>query len=199
MPGEYNSQHLQAFHRHLFRDVYDWAGDFRTVDISKGNVRFAHWNYLNDSVSAVLGQLKDDYWLANLRRDHFIKRLAFYYGELNVCHPFREGNGLTQRAFLRQLSASAGWRLDWTELPPRGQHPRLRALCPHRAQRTAGRHPRCGRGQDLTCERPHPPRADGAVRRARTSSGARGPWPCPGRRRRTSSPGRTACRATGGC
>ena len=120
IPGEYNSQHLQAFHRHLFRDVYDWAGDFRTVDISKGNVRFAHWNYLNDSVSAVLGQLKDDYWLANLRRDYFIKRLAFYYGELNVCHPFREGNGRTQRAFLRQLSASAGWRLDWTELPPEG-------------------------------------------------------------------------------
>ncbi len=70
LPGEYNSEHLQAFHRHLF----------------------------------------------GLPREHFVRRLAFYYGELNARHPFREGNGRTQRAFLRQLAASAGWRLDWSEL-----------------------------------------------------------------------------------
>ncbi len=51
-----------------------------------------------------------------LRRERFVELLAHYYGELNVLHPFREGNGRTQRAFLRQLSAAAGWRLDWSAL-----------------------------------------------------------------------------------
>jgi cell filamentation protein len=51
-----------------------------------------------------------------LSRPRFVERLAHYYGELNARHPFREGNGRTQRAFLRQLAATAGWRLDWSEL-----------------------------------------------------------------------------------
>jgi cell filamentation protein len=116
LPGEYNSEHLQAFHRHLFRDVFDWAGKFRTVDISKDGERFAHHASLDDQVSEVLARLEVDNWLTGLPRERFIERLAFYYGEVNARHPFREGNGRTQRAFLRQLSASAGWRLDWSEL-----------------------------------------------------------------------------------
>lgn len=64
----------------------------------------------------MLGQLEQDGWLTGLRRENFIHKLAHYYGELNARHPFREGNGRTQRAFLRQLAASAGWRLDWSEL-----------------------------------------------------------------------------------
>jgi cell filamentation protein len=116
LPGEYNSGHLQAFHRHLFQDVYDWAGKFRTVDIGKGGVYFANWTFLDDEVSSVLAQLERDSWLTGLQRERFVQRLAYYYGELNARHPFREGNGRTQRAFLRQLAASAGWRLDWSEL-----------------------------------------------------------------------------------
>jgi cell filamentation protein len=116
LPGEYNSEHLQAFHRHLFQDVYAWAGRFRTVDIGKGGAFFASCNFLEDQVSSVLGQLEHDSWLTGLQRENFIRKLAYYYGELNARHPFREGNGRTQRAFLRQLAASAGWRLDWSEL-----------------------------------------------------------------------------------
>jgi cell filamentation protein len=46
----------------------------------------------------------------------FVERLAYYYGEINARHPFREGNGRTQRAFTRQLAASAGWSVDWSDL-----------------------------------------------------------------------------------
>jgi cell filamentation protein len=62
------------------------------------------------------GKLERDNWFLGLRRPKFIELLAYYYGEINARHPFREGNGRTQRAFLRQLSAAAGWRLDWSAL-----------------------------------------------------------------------------------
>ena len=116
LPGEYSLQHLQDFHRALFRDVYDWAGELRTVDITKDESKFCHWRYLSDQISAVLGKLEDDGWLTGRTRQSFLEKLAHYYSELNALHPFREGNGRALRAFLRQLSAAAGWRLDWSAL-----------------------------------------------------------------------------------
>ena len=120
LPGEYNLAHLQAFHRALFRDVYEWAGEMRTVNIAKGTSVFCAWQYVQDQTSAVLAGLEQDNWLMGVARDRFVELLAHYYGELNACHPFREGNGRTQRAFLRQLSAAAGWRLDWSALQKEG-------------------------------------------------------------------------------
>lgn len=116
LPGEYNLPHLQRFHWFLFRDIYDWAGRSRTVDIAKDGVPFCSWRFLDDEVSAVLRNLARDRWLLNLAREDFVDLLAFHYGELNARHPFREGNGRTQRAFLRQISAAAGWRLEWSGL-----------------------------------------------------------------------------------
>jgi cell filamentation protein len=116
LPGEYNLAHLQAFHYHLFQDVYSWAGQLRTVDIAKDGLRFGNWKFVDEQVSAVLANLEDDNWLASLPMETFVVKLAFYYGEINSVHPFREGNGRAQRAFLRQLSAAAGWHLDWSEL-----------------------------------------------------------------------------------
>lgn len=67
-------------------------------------------------MSSVLTRLERDRWLIGRQRQHFVEALAYYYGEINARHPFREGNGRTLRAFLRQLAASAGWRLDWSAL-----------------------------------------------------------------------------------
>jgi len=116
LPGEYNLAHLQSFHRELFQDVYPWAGQLRTVDTAKDGLRFGNWKFVDEQVSAVLANLEDDNWLAGLPMETFVVKLAFYYGEINSVHPFREGNGRAQRAFLRQLSAAAGWHLDWSEL-----------------------------------------------------------------------------------
>ncbi|SCG80653.1 cell filamentation protein [Micromonospora echinaurantiaca] len=116
IPGDYGLAHLQRFHRALFSDIYDWAGQTRTVDISKG-VRFCHWRFVDDQVSALLRKLaREDGHLIGLNHESFVDSLAEYYGELNVCHPFREGNGRTLRAFFRQLGAAAGYQLDWSEL-----------------------------------------------------------------------------------
>ena len=117
LPGGYDLEHYLRFHRSLFRDVYDWAGKTRTVNISKGSdVVFAPWQFVEDQLSTVLGELENDHWLMGKSPDAFLSRLAYYYGELNARHPFREGNGRTLRAFLRQLAAAAGWRLDWSAL-----------------------------------------------------------------------------------
>ncbi|AUI60554.1 Fic family protein [Amycolatopsis sp. BJA-103] len=116
LPGEYTLEHLQGFHHALFKDVYDWAGKTRTVNIAKGASNFCPWRFVDEQTSAVLGNLETDGWLLGLDRDNFLERLAWYYSELNAMHPFREGNGRTLRAFLRQLSAAAGWRLDWSAL-----------------------------------------------------------------------------------
>lgn len=67
-------------------------------------------------MGTVLTRLSEDGFLLGLKRESFVESLAHYYGELNVCHPFREGNGRTLRAFLRQLGAAAGYLLDWSEL-----------------------------------------------------------------------------------
>ena len=116
LPGEYNTAHLQSFHQRLFGDVYDWAGEFRRVDISRGDVTFANWRFLDTEVATVLAGLRADNCLTGMAKEKFIERLAFHYGELNARHPFREGNGRAQRAFFRQVAAHAGYRLDWSEL-----------------------------------------------------------------------------------
>lgn len=114
LPGQYDLEHLKNFHLRLFGDVYDWAGTPRTVDIDKG-VPFCHWRYLEDQASARLRELREkDALLVGFNRSHFVGRFAYHYGEINALHPFREGNGRTQRAFLRQLAAAAGWRVDWS-------------------------------------------------------------------------------------
>jgi cell filamentation protein len=116
IPGDYNLAHFKEFHRRLFRDIYAWAGAPRSVDIEKSGVRFCHWRFVDDEVSSVLTSLTRDGHLIGLSPEGFIERLAYYYGELNARHPFREGNGRATRAFLRQLAAAAGFLLDWSEL-----------------------------------------------------------------------------------
>ncbi|MGC5330873.1 Fic/DOC family protein [Micromonospora sp. DT62] len=116
IPGNYGLDHLQSFHRYLFGDVYSWAGQTSSVDISKPGARFCHWRFIDDQVSSILRRLDSDGHLLGLNHAAFVEALAHYYGELNVCHPFREGNGRTIRSFLRQLAAAAGFLLDWSEL-----------------------------------------------------------------------------------
>lgn len=87
LPGEYNLAHLQAFHRALFRDVYEWAGQIRTVNVFKDGSPFALAPFVQDETSALLSGLEEDNWLRGVRRERFVELLAHYYGELNARHP----------------------------------------------------------------------------------------------------------------
>jgi cell filamentation protein len=115
IPGPYDLPHLQAFHRQIFGDVYEWAGQLRTVAIEKGDL-FALPEHIEPYLSDVLRQLPSEDHLRGLGHDAFVDRLTHYLAEINSVHPFREGNVRAQRAFLEQLANDAGYHIDWTRL-----------------------------------------------------------------------------------
>lgn len=115
LPGDYDVAHLQAFYRHLFGDVYPWAGDFRTVNIAR-SASFGDWRHIRTYLDQVFVDLARENHLVGLGREELVRRLAHYFGEVNAAHPFREGNGRTQRAFFRQLARDAGWNLRWSRV-----------------------------------------------------------------------------------
>jgi cell filamentation protein len=113
-PG-YDLPHLREIHRRIFGDIYEWAGQIRTVAISKGSL-FCLPRYIESSAAEILGHLRKEDFLRNLVRDEFLDRLTYYLGEVNAIHPFREGNGRAQRAFFDQLASDAGYTLNWQHL-----------------------------------------------------------------------------------
>ncbi|MDD9653630.1 putative adenosine monophosphate-protein transferase Fic [Klebsiella pasteurii] len=108
--------HLCAIHRQLYQDVFDWAGQLREVDIYQGDTRFCHFAYIEKEGNALLQDLEEEGYLVGLALDKFIERLAHYYCEINVLHPFRLGNGMAQRIFFEQLAIHAGYTLDWRDI-----------------------------------------------------------------------------------
>ena len=113
----YDLPHLQEIHKRIFGDIYEWAGQIRTVAIAKGAM-FCLPQYIDSAAAVIFGELHDEDCLRGLRRDAFVGRLAHYLGEVNALHPFREGNGRTQRAFIGQLARDAGFTLAWQHLDP---------------------------------------------------------------------------------
>jgi cell filamentation protein len=114
--GTFNAAHLCAIHRFLFEDVYAFAGQYRKEEIAKGAFRFASVRFLEQSLDYVLDELKGEKYLKDLSVDEFSTRAAYYLSELNVIHPFREGNGRTQREFIRLLALQAGYKIDWSHV-----------------------------------------------------------------------------------
>jgi len=111
--GKFDSAHLRAIHKYLFQDVFPWAGEFRVVNISKGNSRFGPALHIEAALADLLTKLKAEKMLVGLNQPEFARRAAFYLSEINAIHPFREGNGRTQREFIRQLAVNAGLQLSW--------------------------------------------------------------------------------------
>ncbi len=113
LKGRFDLEHLQAIHRYLFQDVYEWAGKLRTIDISKGGHMFAHHAHIQSAAAPIFMQLAGEKHLAGTGLDTFSTRAAHYLGELNALHPFREGNGRALREFISHLAASNGYYIAW--------------------------------------------------------------------------------------
>ena len=97
---------LQQIHGYLFQDVYDFAGKMRSVNIAKGNFRFAPRLYLSEALNNIDKMPQDTY-------DHIIDK----YVEMNVAHPFREGNGRSTRIWLDAiLKKEIGKVIDWSKV-----------------------------------------------------------------------------------
>ena len=104
VPGRFAS--LQAIHKALFEDIYDFAGELRTLNLAKGNFRFAPLMYLE----AALGNIDK---MPQSTFDEIIEK----YVEMNIAHPFREGNGRSTRLWLDQmLKAGIGQVVDWSKV-----------------------------------------------------------------------------------
>ena len=114
--GRLDFAHFKAIHKHLFGDVYAWAGEPRTVSITKGTSTFAMPRQIEGYGGLVFSELAKDHHLRGMSKDQFVHRLAFHFSEINALHPFREGNGRATRAFLTQLANEAGFDLDYTQV-----------------------------------------------------------------------------------
>ena len=106
--GNFDLAHLKSIHKFLFEDIYDWAGQIRTVDIAKGNI-FCLVQFIEVQFSELYEKLKQDNFLKGEKDIAYVsKKIAYYLSEINVIHPFREGNGRTQRIFCQQLCKNTG-------------------------------------------------------------------------------------------
>ena len=113
--ASYDLPHLREIHQRIFGDIYHWAGQTRTVAIAK-SAMFCLPQYIESSAAVIFRELRDEDRLRGLDRGIFVGRLAYYLGEVNALHPFREGNGRAQRAFFAQLARSTGFTLAWQHL-----------------------------------------------------------------------------------
>jgi len=117
--GRYGFRHLCAIHRYLFCDIYDWAGEIRRGEfLIKSDTVFCRGQFIEQYADNVFSKLKDEKLLRGLKKEAFINRLAYYMGEVNALHPFREGNGRSCRAFFTILAKAAGYMLDFHTIQP---------------------------------------------------------------------------------
>lgn len=111
--GKFDLKHLQDIHKHLFGDIYPFAGKIRDGYLQKGQQDFTMGYRIIPQSERLFKELKNEQFLKNTEPDKIAGRLAYYMGEINAIHPFREGNGRTQRIFIAQLAKEAGYELSF--------------------------------------------------------------------------------------
>jgi cell filamentation protein len=116
--GDRNYAYYCALHKHLFQDVYDWAGEPRKIRIGKGGNWFCFPENIDAEMTKLFASLAGQSNFAGLSRAEFARRAAHFLAELNAIHPFREGNGRTQLSFLGIIAEEAGHPLDFEKLEP---------------------------------------------------------------------------------
>lgn len=116
--GNFDPAHYRAIHHHLFQDVYDWAGEYRTIRIAKNDAMFCYPEYISDQMDALFATLPEGPLANGGTNPEFIASSAQFLADLNAIHPFREGNGRTQLTFLFLLGERAGHSLDMTRIRP---------------------------------------------------------------------------------
>lgn len=113
--GMFDLKHLQAIHKYIFQDIYDWAGEIRKVDIAKENM-FCNVLFIERQADEIFRKLRKEKYLADLKQEELAKRLAYFFSEINALHPFREGNGRSQREFIRCLAKKNGYIISFANI-----------------------------------------------------------------------------------
>jgi cell filamentation protein len=117
VPNKFDFFLLCDIHKNIFQDIYTWAGNIRKGGfLSKGVSIFCKGSFIQINANTIFENLAKEMYLCNLNKKSFISRMAYYMGEINALHPFREGNGRTLREFFRQLSLNADYLLDFSKV-----------------------------------------------------------------------------------
>lgn len=116
--GRFGTAHYGAVHRHLFQDVYRWAGRYRTVRTGKDGNWFCYPEYIPREMERLFGGLRGHNFFSDGDFSDFADGTARFLAELNAIHPFREGNGRAQLAFFFLLARKAGHPLDLSRIRP---------------------------------------------------------------------------------
>lgn len=110
----YDLNYLCRLHRCLFQDIYSWAGELRTLDIAKDSTRFCTVHRLIPEADKLFARLRAKDWFERQSREALIALSAELYGDLNMVHPFRDGNGRAQRLLFEHLIINVGYQIDWS-------------------------------------------------------------------------------------
>lgn len=119
--GNFDYEHFQAIHRELFQDIYVWAGHdryslgYREL-LKKGNTEFTHGNDLPIEAEKLFRSLHNENYFKDNNKKEFIENLSSFFNQLNILHPFIEGNGRTQRLFVEELAKNSGYKLNLSKV-----------------------------------------------------------------------------------
>jgi cell filamentation protein len=112
---DFGFEHFKKIHDFLLCDLYEWAGQVRTVDISKKRTKFLDASSIECISTKCFSKVKEGYF-EDLPFDEFVKRIAEFYNDVNYIHPFREGNGRTQRIYFTQLIRHYGYDINFADV-----------------------------------------------------------------------------------
>jgi cell filamentation protein len=115
VPATYDAVHLRAIHHHLFQDVYDWAGEYRTVPLAKDISEFAPTNRISSYLDGAAAMVDNTSW-PSVPADEFARTMAKVCAWANHAHPFREGNGRATKIWLAAIAEQSPWQLDYERI-----------------------------------------------------------------------------------
>lgn len=111
--GNFSKAHLMNIHKFIFEDIYSFAGKIRKEQISKADTLFYPPNLIDRELDKVFAKIKEKNMLKETDREKVFDNLAYVMTELNIIHPFREGNGRSIREFIRLMAKRMGYDLNW--------------------------------------------------------------------------------------
>ena len=114
---EFDFAYLKLIHQHLFGDIYPTGGQVRAALVAK-RTEFCNPEFIESTAEDIFSRLHKGHYLKGMDREEFINDLAFFMGEVEALHPFRDGNGRTTRLFFYQLAMQAGYDIDWAMVDP---------------------------------------------------------------------------------
>lgn len=116
LPGTLNFEYYKSIHHFLFGDLYEWAGQVRTIDLSKQGTKFCPAAEIEERAALVFGRLQSANYFKDCSLQEYVSEFVDLYCATNELHPFREGNGRTQRVFLTQFIRSIGYDIDFSDI-----------------------------------------------------------------------------------